>query len=124
MISDQPVSVASAFEEFSARVKWFVIYAKEAAANGLTWGEFGELLLALLRLAVQAADTLTAMTGAEKKALVMAAVANLFDAVADKAVPLHLYPLWVVTKPAIRSLVLALASGAVEILLPMVRSPK
>jgi len=103
-------------------VQSFLKVAEEAARNGITWAEFGELLMALLRLSIQAADTLSGMTGAEKKEMVLAAVAALFDAVADKAVPAYLYPLWLLSRSAVRSLVLALASGAVEILLPMVRS--
>jgi hypothetical protein len=41
--------------------------------------------------------------------------------VADKAVPTTVYPLWIICRPAVRSLVLALASGAVEQIIPLVR---
>lgn len=122
MITTVPVEQASAFSDLARRVQAFLAAAETASASGITWAEFGELMIALLRLAIHAADTLSGLSGQEKKALVLEAVAALFDSVADKAVPLAVYPLWLITKPAIRSLVLALASGAVEILLPMVRS--
>jgi hypothetical protein len=124
MISSAPAHAAEHWSDLARRVQSFLAVAEEAARNGITWSEFGELLLSLLRLSIQAADTLAGMTGAEKKALVLTAVAALFDAVADKAVPAYLYPVWLLARPAIRSLVLALASGAVEILLPMVRAAR
>ena len=95
--------------------------AKVAAADGLTWSEFGELLLALLRLVVSALDSVATLSGKEKKAMTIDAVARLFDAVADYAVPVALYPIWLVARPAVRSLVLALAGGVLEQLLPLVR---
>lgn len=103
------------------KISTFIASAKVAAADGLTWGEFGELLLALLRLVVSALDSVTMLSGAEKKALAIDAVARLFDAVADHAVPMTLYPIWLVARPAVRSLVLALAGGVLEQLLPLVR---
>lgn len=122
MIADAPIAAATPFDDLARRVTAFLGTAQSAAEGGVTWVEFGELMVALLRLSIHAADTLTGMGGAEKKALVMEAVAALFDTVADRAIPLYAYPLWVIARPAVRSLVLALASGAVEILLPMVRS--
>jgi hypothetical protein len=53
--------------------------------------------------------------------MVLEAVASLFDALADKAVPVSAWPLWMLARPAVRSLVIALASGAVEQILPLVR---
>ena len=103
------------------KISTYIASAKVAAADGLTWSEFGELLLALLRLVVSALDSVTMLSGAEKKALAIDAVARLFDAVADYAVPMTLYPIWLVARPAVRSLVLALAGGVLEQLLPLVR---
>lgn len=100
----------------------FVETAKSAAADGITWAEFGELVVALLKLVVTFLDTVSTLTGAEKKALALDAVAGLFDAVADKAVPTLAWPVWILARPAVRALVLALASGAIEQLLPLVRS--
>jgi hypothetical protein len=121
MISSAPAHAAEHWSDLARRVQSCLKVAEEAARNGITWSEFGELLMALLRLSIQAADTLSGMSGKEKKEMVLAAVAALFDAVADKAVPAYLYPVWLLARPAVRSLVLALSSGAVEILLPMVR---
>lgn len=102
----------------------FVETAKSAAADGITWAEFGELVVALLRLVVTFLDTVSTLTGAEKKALALDAVAGLFDAVADRAVPTLAWPVWILARPAVRALVLALASGAIEQLLPLVRSAR
>jgi hypothetical protein len=103
------------------KITTYIASAKVAAADGLTWSEFGELLLALLRLVVSALDSVATLSGREKKALALDAVARLFDAVADYAVPVTLYPIWLVARPAVRSLVLALAGGVIEQLLPLVR---
>jgi hypothetical protein len=103
------------------KITTYIASAKVAAADGLTWSEFGELLLALLRLVVSALDSVATLSGKEKKALALDAVARLFDAVADYAVPVTLYPIWLVARPAVRSLVLALAGGVLEQLLPLVR---
>jgi hypothetical protein len=122
MITDAPISAASHFDDLARRVQAFIAAAQSASANGITWVEFGELMVALLRLAIHAADTLTGLSGQEKKAIVLEAVAALFDTVADKAIPAAMYPLWLIARGSVRALILALASGAVEILLPMVRS--
>jgi hypothetical protein len=103
------------------KITTYIASAKIAAADGLTWSEFGELLLALLRIVVSALDSVSTLSGKEKKALALDAVARLFDAVADYAVPVTLYPIWLVARPAVRSLVLALAGGVLEQLLPLVR---
>ena len=121
MISAGPISAASQFTDVVNAARAYVEAARAAAYDGLTWREFGELLIGLLRLSVQAADLLN-VPGDQKKVVVMEAAAALFDAVADKAVPAVLWPLWFVARPSVRSLVLALASGAVEQILPMVRA--
>jgi hypothetical protein len=103
------------------KITTYIASAKVAAADGLTWSEFGELLLALLRLVVSALDSVATLSGREKKFMAIDAVARLFDAVADYAVPVTLYPIWLVARPAVRSLVLALTGGVIEQLLPLVR---
>lgn len=120
MISTAPVAVASSLLTVADKARAFVAAAKSAAVDGLTVGEFGELTVALLRVAMATVDSLP-VDGAQKKAWVLEAVALLFDELADKAVPAIAWPLWIVFKPAIRSLVLAAAGGAVESLLPLVR---
>jgi hypothetical protein len=99
----------------------FVATAKERARDGLSWGEFGELLLALLRLVVPFLDGVKTMTGPEKKAFTLDAVGRLFDATADYAVPRTVYPLWVLVRPAVRTLVVAIAGGVLEQYLTLFR---
>jgi hypothetical protein len=120
-ITDDPVAAADEWNGFPDKIAAYIAAARLAAADGLTWTEFGELLIALLRLTIAAVDTYGMTTGHEKKAMVMEAVAMLFDAVADRAVPTIAKPLWYVARPAVRSLVLSIADGAVEVVLPLVR---
>lgn len=101
----------------------FIQSARERAAAGMTWQEFGRLLVEMLAQCVRALDAIAGLTGPEKKALTLTAVASLFDSVADRCVPLSLYPFWSVIRPATRTLVLAIASGGIESLLPITRSP-
>lgn len=122
MISEAPLTAAAAFDNLSEKVKAYITTAKLAASDGLNWSEFGELLTALMRLAVSTLDDIATMTGAEKKDLALVAAAALFDTVADRCVPLVAWPVYVLARPAIRALVLALAGGVIESLLPMVRA--
>lgn len=124
MYSDAPVEKASESAFFGPKVIAFIDAAAERAKDGLTWAEFGELMLALVRLAITTLDAVNQMTGSEKKEMVVQAVAALFDRLADNAVPAAVWPLWVLAKPSIRSLLLALTAGAVEVLLPLVRAAK
>ncbi len=103
------------------QIEAFLASAKLAAIDGITWQEFGELLTAFLRMAIGIYDAVAVMTGEEKKAAVMEAVGRLFDAVADQAVPTVAWPLWILARPAVRSLVLAIAAGAIEQILTLVR---
>lgn len=116
-----PLAAASHYVDIATAVKAYIETAKSAAADGLTWNEFGELLVSLLRLAVRLADLLQ-LSGPEKKAIVLEAVAALFDALADRCVPVLLWPVWLAARGPVRALVLALASGAVESILPLVRA--
>ena len=122
MISEAPLTAAAAFDNLSEKVKAYITTAKLAASDGLNWSEFGELLTALMRLAVSTLDDIATMTGAEKKDLSLVAAAALFDTVADRCVPMVAWPFYVLARPAIRALVLALAGGVIESLLPLVRA--
>lgn len=121
MIADAPLSAGSQFTDVVNAARAYIVTAKVAAQDGLTWTEFGELLVGLLRLAVQTADLLN-VPGEQKKAVVLEAAASLFDALADKTIPTVAWPFWILVRPSVRSLVLAIASGAVEQILPMVRA--
>jgi hypothetical protein len=121
MIAAAPTAAASQFTDVISAARAYINSATGLAADGLTWVEVGELIMGLLRLTISAAEVLN-VPGQQKKAVVLEAAAWLFDAIADKAVPAVVWPVWILARPAVRSLVLALASGAVEILLPMVRA--
>lgn len=103
------------------KVSSFIVTAKALAADGLTWGEFGELLLGMLRLVVPILDGVSSLTGPQKRVVALGAVERLFDAVADKAIPTAVYPLWLLVKPAVRALVLAIAGGVLEQFLSVLR---
>jgi len=121
MIAEAAIRAASRFEDLVAAARAYVLTARLAAADGITWAEFGELLTGLLRVLTEAAEVLT-VPGEEKKAFVVDAAGTLFDAVADKCVSPWFWAFWLAIRPSVRSLVLAIASGAVEQILPLVRS--
>jgi hypothetical protein len=120
--TNAPTAAAADYGTLAQKLTAFMATAKAVAADGLTWSEFGELFLAMLRMVVTTLDKVQTLTGEEKKAVAMGAVASLFDLVADKAIPAAVYPLWIVIRPAVRSIVVALASGVIEKLIPMVRA--
>ena len=124
MITQQPLTAAAQPAGLIDKVALYIAAARSAAADGLTWGEFGELMLALVKLVVSFLDDVSTMSGAEKKGFALDAVARLFDAVADYAVPVTAYPIWILARPAVRSLVLAIAGGVLEQLLPIVRAAR
>jgi len=121
MISEAPARAASQFFTVVEATRAYVVTAKVVASDGLTWSEFGELLVGLLRITVSAADSLSS-PGVDKKAAVIESAAFLFDNVAGLAVPFWSRPFWSVIRPAVRQLVLAIAAGAVEQIIPMVRA--
>jgi hypothetical protein len=108
---------------FEDKLSAFLAIARLKVHGGITVAEFGELLMAAMRMAVAAVDAMPE-TGAEKKALVLSAVGVVFDALANFAVPALAYPFWIAVRPAVRALVLAFADGAIESLLPLVRLAK
>lgn len=120
MMHQAPVFAASGLPGVADKVRAFIATASSAAAGGISVAEFGELTVALLRVAMAAVDSLPD-DGAAKKAWVLEAVGLLFDSVADKCVPMLAYPVWLVVRPAVRSLVLMAAAGAIEAMLPLVR---
>jgi hypothetical protein len=106
----------------AAQVNAFVVNAREQARDGLTWTEFGRLLVQLLYIAVAGLDAVATLTGPQKREVAVTAAAVLFDTLADKAVPVTAWPAWMLVRPATRLLVLSLAAGAVEALLRISRS--
>lgn len=105
-----------------SRAQAFVMLAVEQSRDGLTWQEFGRLLVELLRLIVTGLDAVNVMTGPQKKLAAVNFAASLFDSLADRCVPLVAYPVWLLIRTPVRMIVLALAGGAVEAVLPLTRS--
>lgn len=122
-ITEAAINAASSPKVLSEKVMLFVQTAKGLAVDGLSLSDFGELMVALLRLCVAFLDSIPE-TGEAKKAYAMEAVTLLYDELIDRIIPLWVWPVWIMLKPAARPLVLALASGALESLLPLVRLVK
>ena len=111
-------------EQLQAAVVGFIAGARAKAANGLTVAEFGNLTVELIRLAVAGLDTVTTLDGPGKKAWAIACVGALFDAVADSCVPMLAKPVWWIVRPAVRTLVLSAAGGALEQILKLTREAR
>jgi hypothetical protein len=119
-ISDTPAAAADEVLDLASKVRSYIAHAKQVAADGLTVAEFGELLFRLMSITVEVADGIP-VSGEERKKWVLSAVGALFDELADYVVPLPIKPLWLLFKPGFRALVLKLASGAIEAVLPLIR---
>jgi hypothetical protein len=122
-ITEAAVAAADSPKILSEKVMLFVQTAKGLAVDGLSLSDFGELLIALLRLCVSFLDSIPE-AGEAKKAYAMEAVALLYDELIDKIIPIWAWPVWMMLRPVARPLVMALASGAIESLLPLVRLVK
>ena len=109
-------------EQLQAAVIGFIAGARAKAAGGLTVSEFGSLVVEVIRLAVAGLDTISTLDGPSKKAWALACVGSLFDAVADSCVPLVAWPVWFIVRPAVRTLVLSAAGGALEQILTLTRA--
>jgi len=108
----------------AAQVSVFLTSAHEKARDGLTWSEFGRLLVELLYLMVASLDVVTNLTGPEKKGIVLTAVGALFDQFADRCVPLAVWPAWLLVRPGTRILIVAIAGGATEAILQITRGAR
>jgi hypothetical protein len=124
LIADGPTAAAGEAQAIADKVALFIAAARVAAVGGLTWSEFSQLMAALVRLVASTLDTVSDLAGAEKRQMVLEAVGFLFDAIATRAVPLPLYPLWAIVRPSVRSLMIAVAAGLLEQLLPLIRVAK
>jgi hypothetical protein len=121
MVADAPLAAAAPFNDIASKVSAFLVTARVSAKDGLTWGEFGMLVAALVRLTVETLDATKTLTGEEKRGIVLEAVGVLFDSLAVMCVPYAMYPFWYIVRPAARSLVIAIAAGTIETLLPLLR---
>jgi len=109
-------------EQLQSAVLALIAGARLKAAGGLTVSEFGSLVVEVIRLAVAGLDTITTLDGPGKKAWTLACVGTLFDAVADSCVPTLAWPVWFILRPAVRTLVLSAAGGALEQILVLTRA--
>ena len=109
-------------EQLQTAVLAFIASARLKAAGGLTVSEFGSLVVEVIRLAVAGLDTINTLDGAAKKSWALSCVGTLFDAVADSCVPFVAKPIWWVIRPAVRTLVLSAAGGALEQILTLTRA--
>ena len=123
MVADAPLAAAAPFNDIASKVTAFLVTARVSARDGLTLTEFGCLVAALVRLTVETLDATQSLTGEEKRAIVLEAVGVLFDSLAVLCVPMTMYPFWFIVRPAARALVIAIAAGTIETLLPLLRTP-
>lgn len=121
-ISDAPLAATDRLLTLSEKLSAFIVTARLKASDGLSFHEFGELFFAFLRMAVEQVDGISGMTGEQKRAAVMASAAVVFDAIAPLAVPKMFWPLWLLQRNIVRTVFLAVASGALEIILPLTRT--
>ena len=109
-------------EQLQTAVLSFIAGARLKAQGGLTVSEFGSLVVEVIRLAVAGLDTINTLDGPAKKSWALACVGSLFDAVADACVPFAAKPVWWIVRPAVRTLVLSAAGGALEQILALTRA--
>jgi hypothetical protein len=110
-------------EQLQAAVLALIAGARLKAADGkVNVAEFGSLVVEVIRLAVAGLDTISTLDGEAKKNWAIACVGTLFDAVADSCVPFVARPVWWIVRPAVRTLVLSAAGGALEQILKLTRA--
>jgi hypothetical protein len=109
-------------EQLQRDILGLIARAREKARDGLTVAEFGGLVVEVIRMAVSGIDNYVTLDGPSKKAWSLACVGTLFDAVADSCVPLLARPVWWIVRPAVRTLVLSAAGGALEQILTLTRA--
>ena len=116
-----PIAPIDPAAKLQANVAAFLAAARAKATGGFTVAEFGSLVVEVIRLAVAGLDTISTLDGPAKKAWALACVGALFDAVADACVPTLAWPVWFIVRPAVRTLVLSAAGGALEQILALTR---
>ena len=109
-------------DQLQSAVLALIAGAREKSSGGLSVAEFGSLVVEVIRLAVAGLDTISTLDKPSKKAWALACVGTLFDAVADSCVPFPAKPVWWIVRPAVRSLVLSAAGGALEQILVLTRA--
>ena len=121
MKNDASLTPETQIDTLAEKVRGYIVAARLKARDGLTVSELSELIVSAMRIAIAALDSIP-VDGAQRKAIVIAFVGDMFDEFSDKVVPLVAWPVWIVAKPTVRIVALAVASGATEALLHIVRS--
>ena len=107
-------------DQFSARIELFLAALRERARGGITASELAASAVEGMALAISLLD-MRLLPGEGKKAEVLKLAAYVFDTYSDRCIPLLALPMWWCVKPAVRMLLIAVASGAVEPLLHLTR---
>lgn len=108
-------------DSIESQLAGYIAQVRADASDGLTWAEFGRMYTGLVAFLSKSLDAVNGMPGPEKHRFVVSAVGRLFDATADFIVTGWTAPLWMMCRGHVRKLFLALGSGAIETLLPIVR---
>lgn len=107
-------------QNFTDKIANYISAARLRASDGLTIAELATLTVDAMRLAIELLDHMQ-LPGTAKKHEVLRIVGFFFDEFADACIPAVAKPVWWVFRSAVRSLVMSLADGAVESILPLVR---
>lgn len=100
--------------EFVAQMRLLIRSAVEKAKDGLTLAEVGQIFLSFVQIAMTAAAQFS-IPGADKKKLVLAAILELYDALAPfLPLPWFLSPFRSIITAKLREIVLQLTSGIIE----------
>lgn len=101
---------------FQKLVESYVAQAMLLASDGLTLAEIGQLVLGFVTLLVDAAEQITDLAGPEKKQAVLDAVGYLYDVIAPAVpLPIFLQPFRRFLRAPMKSVVLSIVSGAIEV---------
>jgi hypothetical protein len=108
--------------DYMDQVAAFLNTVHKRSADGTTVAELAQNTVDAMRLTMSLLETVSSLSGEEKKAEVLKLVAYVFDTYSDSCVPLLAKPLWWIAKPALRAIVMQVASGVVESLLSAMRA--
>ena len=107
-------------DQFPLKIEAFLMALRERAKDGITASELAASAVEGMALAISLLE-IRLLSGPDKKLEVLQLVSYVFDTYADKCVPVLALPVWWIVKPAVRVLLLAVASGAVEPMLRLTR---
>jgi hypothetical protein len=98
------------------QVEAFIEKARTLADGGLTFAEAGQLGMAFIEMAVNAAEGMVDASGEDKLAAVLDAFTYLFDTIIGPSLslPWYLAPFSFLLTPAVRTAAISLAEGLVE----------